>query len=173
MLRTSQIWVAIYLCSIVLANMIIVWFGPGASIINAFVLIGLDLSLRDRLHDAWEGKQLWLKMFALICSGSVITILLNLEAMPIAIASAVAFGVSGLGDAFVYQFLRKYQYLLRVNGSNVVGSALDSLIFPTLAFGALMPEIVIGQFLAKIVGGGLWSVVLKRWRQPTESLQGE
>ena len=90
--------------------------------------------------------------------------------MPIAIASAVAFGVSGLGDAFVYQFLRKYQYLLRVNGSNVVGSALDSLIFPTLAFGALMPEIVIGQFLAKIVGGGLWSVLLRKWKSQTEEV---
>ena len=81
-----------------------------------------------------------------------------------------AFGVSGLGDAFVYQFLRKYQYLLRVNSSNVVGSALDSLIFPTLAFGALMPEIVIGQFLAKIVGGGLWSVLLRKWRSQTEEV---
>lgn len=153
--------VALYLFSIVLANMLLAWFGPIVSIFNAFVLIGLDLSLRDRLHDAWEGKQLWLKMFALVCTGSLLTILLNLEAMPIAIASAVAFGVSGLGDAYAYQFLRKYQYLLRVNGSNVVGSALDSLIFPTLAFGVLMPEIVAGQFLAKCAGGGIWSYLLR------------
>ena len=162
--RSSQIAVIIYLLSIVLANLAIVWFGPAASIVNAFLLIGLDLTLRDRLHDAWQGQQLWLRMFALICTGSVVTVLLNLDALPIAIASAVAFGVSGVGDAFVYQLLRSKQYLLRVNGSNVVGSALDSMIFPTLAFGALMPEIVIGQFAAKLVGGGLWSLILKKWQ---------
>lgn len=153
----------LYLGAIVLANLSLLWFGPVASIVNAFVLIGLDLSLRDYLHESWKGKQLWLKMFALICSGSVITILLNVDALQIAIASATAFAVSAFGDAVVYQYLQKKSYLWRVNGSNVAGSALDSLIFPTLAFGALMPEIVIGQFLAKLLGGGAWSLLLRKF----------
>lgn len=159
----SLLWIAVYLASVVLANLTILWFGPAASILNAFLLIGLDLTLRDRLHDAWQGSQLWLRMFALILSGSLITILLNWDALSIALASAVAFGVSGMGDALAYQLLRQRTYLLRVNGSNVVGSALDSLIFPTLAFGALMPEIVLGQFLAKIGGGAVWSFLLRRF----------
>jgi hypothetical protein len=53
--------------------------------------------------------------------------------------------------------------LIRANGSNVAGSAVDSIVFPTLAFGAFMPEIVLGQFVAKFVGGFLWSLVLQRF----------
>jgi len=152
----------IYLLAIVTANLTLLYFGPIAAIYNAFILIGLDLSLRDRLHEEWGGNQLWLRMGALILTGSTITVLLNLDAMQIAIASAVAFGVASLGDALVYHLLKRKHYLLKANGSNVVGSALDSLIFPTLAFGVLMPEIVLGQFAAKFIGAALWSLLLMR-----------
>ena len=157
-----MIAVAIYLIAIVLANLTLLWFGPQASIINAFILIGLDLSLRDKLHDQWHGKNLWVKMLALICGGSAITVALNWDALPIAIASSVAFLASGIGDAVVYSRLRKFRFLVRANGSNVAGSALDSVIFPTMAFGVFMPEIILGQFLAKIGGGAIWSFILNK-----------
>ena len=155
-----MISIIIYLTAIVVANLTLLWFGPVASIYNAFILIGLDLSLRDKLHDQWQGKNLWLKMLILICGGSAITVALNWDALPIAIASATAFLAAGIGDALLYAKLRNYKFLIRSNGSNVVGSALDSIIFPTMAFGVLMPEIVIAQFLAKIFGGGIWSYIL-------------
>ena len=158
-----MIAVAIYLIAIVLANLTLLWFGPQASIINAFILIGLDLSLRDKLHDQWHGKNLWLKMLALICGGSAITEALNWEALPIAIASATAFLAAGIGDALLYAKLRNYKFLIRSNGSNVAGSALDSVIFPTMAFGVFMPEIIIGQFVAKIAGGAIWSFILQKF----------
>jgi len=85
-----MISVFIYLLAVVLANMIILWFGPQAAIITAFLFIGLDLTLRDKLHDQWQGKHLWLKMLALICGGSAISIALNWDALPIALASAVS-----------------------------------------------------------------------------------
>ena len=157
-----MIAVAIYLVAIVLANLTLLWFGPQASIINAFILIGLDLSLRDKLHDQWHGKNLWLKMLALICGGSAITVALNWDALPIAIASATAFLAAGIGDAILYARLRKYRFLIRSNGSNVAGSALDSVIFPTMAFGVFMPEIILGQFVAKVAGGAIWSFILQR-----------
>ena len=50
--------VFIYLLAVVLANMIILWLGPLAAVITAFLFIGLDLTLRDKLHDQWHGKQL-------------------------------------------------------------------------------------------------------------------
>ena len=155
-----MILVVIYLAAIVLANLLLLWFGPVASIYNAFILIGLDLSLRDKLHDHWDGENLWVKMLALICGGSAITVTLNWDALPIAIASSVAFLASGIGDAVVYSRLRKFRFLVRANGSNVAGSALDSVIFPTMAFGVFMPEIILGQFLAKIGGGAIWSFVI-------------
>ena len=42
------------------------------------------------------------------------------------------------------------------------GAAVAPLLFPTLAFGAQMPEIVLLQFLAKTAGGALWSQLLSR-----------
>ena len=61
-----MIAVYIYLAAIVVANISLLSFGPVASIFNAFILIGLDLSLRDKLHDEWKGRHLWWKMLALI-----------------------------------------------------------------------------------------------------------
>ena len=155
------IYVAMYLIAIVAANLSSAKFGPGASIINAFLFIGLDLTSRDKLHEAWGGKCLWPKMFALIVTGSLISWLLNRNAGSIAIASLVAFGCAGLIDAAVYQFLHDKAWMVKVNGSNVFSALADSIIFPTIAFGSFMPLIVVGQFLAKTLGGFLWSILLK------------
>ena len=160
---TLNPYVFIYLVAIVAANLIVNAFGPSASIFIAFLFIGLDLSLRDQLHDSWQNEKLIIKMLALICGGSAITVVLNWDALPIAIASATAFLVAGTGDALVYTFLRKYKFLIRSNGSNIVGSALDSIIFPTMAFGVLMPEIVLGQFAAKVAGGFIFAVIIQKW----------
>lgn len=164
-----NIYVVVYLVVIVAANLLVNHFGPSAVIYIAFVFIGLDLSLRDSLHDSWEHQYLVWKMAALIASGSIITIVLNWQALQIAIASSAAFGVAAVGDALLYQVLRKRVFLVRSNGSNVVGAALDSIIFPTIAFGALMPEIVAGQFAAKVVGGAIWSLVILRIREKRHS----
>ena len=102
-------------------------------------------------------------MLALICGGSVISIVLNWDALPIALASATAFLAAGVGDALVYAGLRNKRFMIRANGSNVAGSTIDSIVFPTLAFGVFMPEIVLGQFVAKFVGGFLWSLVLQKY----------
>jgi uncharacterized PurR-regulated membrane protein YhhQ (DUF165 family) len=59
------------------------------------------------------------------------------------------------------------QWIKRANVSNVAGAALDSLIFPTIAFGALMPHIVLMQFVAKVAGGAVWSYIFNAcapWR---------
>ena len=71
------------------------------------------------------------------------------------------FLAAGVGGSLVYAGLRKKHFMIRANGSNVAGSAIDSIVFPTLAFGVFMPEIVLGQFVGKFVGGFLWSLVLQ------------
>ena len=156
-------YIIIYLSAIVSANLLIIWFGPAVSILNAFFLIGLDLSLRDRLHDLWKGEGLWWKMLALICGGSAITVLLNYEALPIALASATAFLASGIGDALTYHRLRDRSFMVRATGSNVTGSLIDSLVFPIMAFGfPPLWGIVLGQLVAKIGGGAVWAFLLNK-----------
>ena len=45
--------VLMYLAAIVAANLTVSAFGPTWSIVNALLFVGLDLTTRDKLHDAW------------------------------------------------------------------------------------------------------------------------
>ena len=155
--------IALYLVAIVAANLTTAAFGPSVSVFNAFVFIGLDLTTRDALHDRWHGRHLWRNMALLIVSGSALSAALNANALPIAAASCLAFAGAGIADTLVYSALARYPRLLRMNGSNVVSAAVDSAIFPAVAFGfPLLWMVMVGQFIAKTVGGWLWSVVLIR-----------
>jgi hypothetical protein len=157
----------VYLAAITMANLSVAAIGPSVTIINAFRLIGLDLTISDLLHERWQDDGLRWKMAGLIAIGGAISWLLNRDAGQIAIASTVAFVVSASLDAAVYTALTGRSRMVRINGSNLAGAAADSLIFPTLAFGSLLPLIVLGQFAAKVAGGLLWSVVLAvpQWRR--------
>jgi hypothetical protein len=156
-------FVSIYVAAIAAANLSVATFGPWVSPINAFLLIGLDLSLRDHLHEKWRGPQLVPRMLALIAAAGAISYLLNPAAGTIALASMAAFTVAALVDATVYQALIRRGYLTRANGSNAAGALADSLIFPTIAFGGFLPHIVALQFAAKVAGGAVWALVIRRW----------
>lgn len=157
---TMTIAILIYAAAMTLANLSVAAFGPAISPLNAFVLIGLDLALRDWLHvrlKAWQ-------MLALIVAAGALTYLLNPAAGKIAVASSAAFTAAAMVDWATFARLRG-TWLFRANGSNVAGAAVDSMIFPTLAFGALMPHIVALQFVAKVAGGAIWAWVLARTAQ--------
>lgn len=157
-----MIYPAIYIGALVCANLLVAMIGPWFSIVNSFVLIGLDLTLRDKLHDMWQGKYLPLKMGALIVVAGLISYLLNPAAGQIAIASVVAFTLSMVVDSFVYQALKDKEWKIKSNASNTAGAMVDSVVFPTIAFGGLMPEIVAMQFVAKLAGGFAWTLLLKK-----------
>lgn len=147
-----------YLFAVVAANVSVVLFGPEASIINAFLFIGLNLVARDKLHDRW-GENRTRNMALLILAGSILSALGG--AGRIALASALAFALSESVDALAYHLLRGRTKLLQINGSNVPAALVDSLVFPILAFGLpVLWPIVAGQFLAKVLGGGAWSILL-------------
>lgn len=146
-----------YVAAMLLANLLVSKFGPAISPVLAFFLIGFDLSMRDWLHVRLSAFQ----MIALIGIAGSLTYILNPAAGMIAVASAVAFTSAALVDWATFAKLRG-TWLFRANGSNVAGAAVDSLIFPTLAFGALMPHIVALQFIAKVAGGFTWSLALSR-----------
>jgi queuosine precursor transporter len=154
---TMMIAIAAYAAAMILANLSVAAFGPWVSPINAFVLIGLDLALRDWLHvrlRAWQ-------MGTLIAGTGALTYLLNPAAGMIAIASSAAFTAAAVVDWATFARLRG-SWMFRANGSNVAGAAVDSLVFPTLAFGALMPQIVLAQFAAKVAGGAVWAWIIGR-----------
>jgi hypothetical protein len=150
--------VVIYALAMITANASVAAFGPWISPINSFLLIGLDLALRDWLH-----MRLYRWQMALLIAGSgLLTWALNAAPAQIAMASAVSFIASACVDWGVFGALWRKPWLVRANASNVGGAAVDSALFPTLAFGALMPHIIVAQFAAKVAGGALWSWALNR-----------
>lgn len=154
-----MIYPVIYIAALVSANLLVAFIGPWFSVVNSFVLIGLDLTLRDKLHDKWDGNPF--KIGALIAVAGAISYLLNPASGQIATASVVAFCLSMSADSFVYQKLKNQPWEKRATGSNLAGAAVDSIAFPTIAFGGLMPEIVVMQFVSKIVGGFIWTKIIK------------
>ena len=153
-----KFYIAIYIAAISAANLLVWWLGPWWSPFNSLLLIGLDLSLRDKLHEQYGA---WMSA-ALVGAAGLISYAINPAAGQIAVASVVAFICAGLTDAVVYQRLIKKDPLVKMNGSNVAGAAVDSILFPTIAFGVLMPHIIALQFAAKVLGGAAYAWILTR-----------
>ena len=149
--------IAIYAIAMTVANLLVAKFGPAITPVNAFVLIGLDLALRDWLHFKLKPYQ----MAMLIAATGVLTFVLNPDAGRIAVASAMAFTAAAVVDWGVFAKV-KGTWFMRSNASNAAGAIVDSLVFPTIAFGALMPTIIASQFVAKVVGGAVWAYLLKK-----------
>lgn len=155
--------IIVYAIAMTLANLSIATFGVWVSPINAFLFIGLDLTLRDWLQmkiKAWQ-------MGVLIAVSGGLTYALNQDAGMIAVASAVSFTLAALVDWGVFSKITG-SWFKRANVSNVAGAAVDSIAFPTIAFGVLMPEIIAMQFLAKILGGSIWSYLLMKFMPKDE-----
>jgi hypothetical protein len=157
-----KIAIAIYAMAMTAANLSISHFGPWVSPINSFLFIGLDLVLRDLLHQKLKAWQ----MGCLIVGTGLLTYLLNPAAGMIAIASAVSFTAASVVDWAVFAKLTG-TWIKRANGSNIAGAAVDSVVFPTLAFGVLMPQIVAMQFTAKVAGGAFWAYVISKVQRDT------
>lgn len=147
----------IYLAAICAANFSVHLFGSVITPVNAFLFIGLDFVIRDKLHE----RVGLLKMFGLIVVAGVISFVVNPATDMIAIASVAGFALAASTDAVVYQSLIKRPWLVKSNGSNIASSAVDSVVFPLIAFGAFMPWVVVGQFIAKVFGGAVWSWLLR------------
>ncbi|EEA6574685.1 VUT family protein [Salmonella enterica] len=147
----------IYITAICAANFSVHLFGPVVTPINAFLFIGLDFVIRDKLHERIGV----LKMFGLITVAGAISFAVNPATNMIAVASVAAFALAATADATVYQVLIKRPWMVKSNGSNIASSAVDSVVFPLIAFGAFMPWIVVGQFVAKVFGGAVWSWLLR------------
>lgn len=162
--------ILIYAAAMTVANLTIAYFGPWVSPINAFVLIGLDLALRDWLHmrlKAWQ-------MLALIGASGALTYALNPSAQHIVVASAAAFTLAALVDWQAFSRLSG-AWLRRSLGSNAAGAVVDTAVFSTLAFVVLSPTpkplavaaVIAGwQLLAKLLGGSLWAWALSRTLKP-------
>lgn len=149
--------ISLYAAAVIAANLLVAQFGPSITPINAFFLIGLDLSLRNYL----SFKMNKLQMALMIVGTGILSYLVNPAAGMIAIASGVAFTMAALADWATFNTVQG-QWMKRNLAGNSVGALVDSIVFPTIAFGGLMPAIVAAQFLAKVAGGTVWGFAIKQ-----------
>lgn len=145
-----------YLAAIVIANLMVAAIGPEALIVTGLILIPFDMISRDQLQEIWSGRGLKIRMFALILLGGIISYLLNRGAASIAIASCATFIVAGLADYVVYSYIKKSRFIKMV-GSNVVSTTIDSLMFQIIAFGSFSLVIASQQTALKILGSIFWA----------------
>lgn len=155
-----------YLCAIIIANGAVSAFGQAALPFTAFILIPFDLVARDILHERWKGGALWRKMLLLIVTGSFLSYISSVATARVSIASAIAFLCTGLVDTYVYYLLDKLHRFWKINCSNLASASVDSILFPLIAFGALIPSLSVAQTFSKFAGGFIWGalflLVLKR-----------
>lgn len=152
-------YVGAYLVAIVVANLVVYRLGASASKVTAFFCIGMNLTVLDDLHELWRRRGLWWKMLLLISVGSALTWAFNAQAGRIGLASLVAFVASTIVDRVVYALLPRRQKWERVGWSNLASTLVDSLLFPSLAFG-FSPWLTWDQFSAKLAGAQFWTLIL-------------
>lgn len=116
----------------------VLWFLAPAGVYFA----GLSFGLRDALHEV-AGKAWRWWVFSAIALGCLLAYHLG-DAFQIptghvslALASAIAFGLSESADLLIYAPLRERHWPRAVVASNIVGALVDSAVFLWLAFGSL------------------------------------
>jgi uncharacterized PurR-regulated membrane protein YhhQ (DUF165 family) len=147
----GAVLLAAYVGTIVAANWAITRFGVvpvgfGLAAPAGVYFAGLAFTLRDLLHETLGRR--W--VLVAIAAGAGVSFWV--AAPRLAVASAVAFGLSELADFAVYEPLRR-RWITAVVASNVVGLVVDSALFLWLAFGSL-------AFLPGQVIGKAWMTVL-------------
>lgn len=132
----------------------IVPIGFGLTAPAGVYFVGLAFGLRDALHElAGRG---WV-LAAVLCGSALSWALAEAVTLSdgvvlasagrVALASAVAFGLSELADYALYSPLRERNWPVAVVVSNLAGAVVDSALFLWLAFGSLAH--VQGQLVGK------------------------
>lgn len=147
---------AAYVATIPAANIALHRYGTvpvgfGHQAPAAVFLAGPALVLRDAVQ--------WLLGRRIAIAALIVGIVLSfLVADPaVALASAVAFGVSEAADMAVFSRLSP-RWVRAVLAGGVVGILLDSLLFLSIAFGSL--DFLGGQIIGKLYGVLLGSLVV-------------
>ena len=149
-----------YISALVAANYLVLYMGRSGLLITASVLIPFDFVVRCSFHERWKGKGLLLRLGSLILLASSITFLINKATLPIALGSAGGFIGANITAGIFYQLFIGKNYLIKVNGSDIVGIMTDSILFQLIAFGSISWTIWLSQTVIKFCGGLFWYYVI-------------
>ena len=152
--------VVVYLAAAVAANTLVSVFGVWALLMTATLMVPINLTTRDVLHEQWIDNYLPVRMAALVIAGSCLSFFT--ASQEICYASMIAFACSSSTDTAVYHMLHNRTSFIKMNTSNIASSIVDSTVFPFIAFGVIVPSITISQATLKIVSGIIWTAVALR-----------
>jgi hypothetical protein len=152
--------IIIYMMAVILANLLVLWFGKYGLLLSSSLLIPFDFVMRCYFHERWKGFTLILNLGLLITTAALATYLVNRDTLHIALGSVSGFIVANIIAGLVYQSLINKPPLYKVNGSDLAAVAVDSVIFQAVAFGEFDPLIMFGQTTIKFLGGLLWYWIL-------------
>jgi queuosine precursor transporter len=164
-----MLWLALYVLSIVAANVLIttvgvVPVGLGLLAPAGVFAAGLSFTFRDLLQ---ERLGRWYTVGAIVVGAGLSAFL----SPQLALASGLAFLVSEGLDFLVYTPLRERHWLGAVALSNTVGAVVDSVLFLTLAGFSL--GFLPGQILGKMYMTALAVLVLWSCRRMRSRAHGE
>lgn len=166
--------VLIYIGMIAVANGVVTRYGQEALPFTAFLMIPLDLVVRDLLQDRWQLRQRWMMyicMLILILTGSLVSYLTTIASNRIATASMVAFCVTGIIDLLTYQSMIKLGRIFRINAATIIAAFSDTLIFLAIAFDEHDAFLAAAQIITKCCGGLFWSLLLYRFFRSSKHAQ--
>ena len=153
-------WISLvlFVLLIPLSNWVIVNLGlPGLWAPSTVLLAGFSLVLRDVVHHCLG----WRWALASIFFGAVLSGFISEPSLVVASVSAFLF--AELADFAVYAPMKKRYPAMAVIVSGLVGSAVDSAIFLSLAFGSV--QYLSGQVLGKFWVNLLAGIAIAWWRR--------
>lgn len=147
-----------FLTAFVAANLIVKHFGAYGLWISSLLLIPLDFVCRCIIHEKLRGFKLLATLFILTMLAATITILINANAVQVALASICGFAAAQVTAGLFYQIAlaQHKSYFVKVNLSDLVAIVFDSIMFQWVAFSVISPQVTGGQILIKFIGGLFW-----------------
>ena len=149
--------ISLYASLFILANIMVATFGPVITPINALVLISADIVIRDKL----QYKYGFLTSILACFIAGAMTVVIQSGAGMIAVASMLSVVLSGVASAVSFK-LKSGSFFQKAIPASVVAALVDSIAFPLIAFGSIMPWVTIGQFAAKTIGAMTILYIMKR-----------
>lgn len=164
----AVVWSLTFVALVVASNVLTAEYGLLLGFVAAGTFTaGLVLAARDAVR---ETAGVW---WALVCIAAGCAVSAVMAGPALALASGAAFALSELADTAVYEPLRRRSKTTALAWSNLVGSAVDSVLFLWLAGFPLWPGVV-GQVGIKwavavalpLLAVGVWRALLRNRVRP-------
>jgi uncharacterized PurR-regulated membrane protein YhhQ (DUF165 family) len=156
----SIVLIPLYLIAFISANLIVKHFGAYGLWFSSALLIPFDFVCRCIIHEKYKGARLIAILFALTVAAAGWTILINFDALNIALASCLGFAAAQVGAGIFYQSNKNKSWFFKVNISDLLAIIFDSIVFQYVAFWSIDPAVTAGQICIKFAGGLFWYYIL-------------